>query len=397
MSKLAVEGGTPVRTKPFPAWPVFGELEERLLLEVLHSGKWGGTGRIKLPELERRFAEIHDAKHAIPVVNGTVAITVALQAAGVRPGDEVIMPPYTFFATAAAPLMFGAVPVFADVDERTLLIDPAKVEALITPRTKAIVPVHIAGAPADMTALKAIADKHGLRLIEDAAQAAGARWDGRGVGAIGDLGTFSFQSSKNINAGEGGMILTNDDELADRAWTLTNAGRIRGGEWYQHEAVGWNLRMTEFQAAILLGQLSRLESQMAIRERNARLLTELLRDIPGVRTPVYDPRVDRHAYHLFLFMIDGDLPGRPDKREICRMLNAEGIPAHEGYVPLHKNRAVLEDIRKWTGETRSYSCPVAERACEREAFWFPQNVLLGDERDMHDIADAIRKVVTSFS
>src|SRR5690606_20433073 len=143
----------------------------------------------------------------------------------------------------------------------------------------------------DMTAVKAVAARHGLRVIEDAAQAAGARWEGRGVGAIGDLGTFSFQSSKNLNAGEGGMILTNDDELADRAWSLTNAGRIRGGEWYQHEVVGWNLRMTEFQAAVLLGQLTRLEEQMARRERNARLLAELLGGIPGVRVPRYDARI----------------------------------------------------------------------------------------------------------
>lgn len=397
MTKLAIDGGTPVRTRPFPEWPVFGDAERKLLLEVLDSGKWGGTGRIKLPELEKRFAELHDARHAIPCVNGTIAITVALMAAGVQPGDEVIVPPYTFFATASAPLLFGAIPVFADVEKDTLLIDPAKAEALITPRTKAIIPVHIAGAPADMTAVKAVAARHGLRVIEDAAQAAGARWEGRGVGAIGDLGTFSFQSSKNLNAGEGGMILTNDDELADRAWSLTNAGRIRGGEWYQHEVVGWNLRMTEFQAAVLLGQLTRLEEQMARRERNARLLAELLGGIPGVRVPRYDARIDRHAWHLFLFMIDADIPGRPSKKEICRMLNAEGIPAHEGYVPLNRNRAILEDIRKWTGEARVYECPVAEKACGEEAFWLTQNVLLGDERDMHDIAEAVRKVVTSFA
>jgi dTDP-4-amino-4,6-dideoxygalactose transaminase len=395
VAKLAIDGGTPVRTKPFPVWPVFGEPEEKLLLEVLHSGKWGGTGRVKLPEVEKRFAELHDAKHAITVVNGTVAITVALLAAGVQPGDEVIVPPYTFYATAAAPLMFGAIPVFADVEENSLLIDPDKVEALITPKTKAIIPVHIGGAPANMTKLKAIAQKHGLRIIEDSAQAVGASWNGTAVGAIGDLGTFSFQSSKNINSGEGGMILTNNDELADKAWSLTNAGRIRSGDWYQHEVLGWNLRMTEFQAAILIGQLSRLESQMKVREKNARLLTELLRGIDGVSPLETDPQITRHAYHLYIFKLNAEISGKTNKRDFCRKLNAEGIPTHEGYVPLNKNGAILEEIRKRTGESRMYSCPVAERACEKEALWFPQNVLLGDEQDMHDIAQAIRKVVES--
>ncbi|MGF9711293.1 DegT/DnrJ/EryC1/StrS family aminotransferase [Paenibacillus sp. JMULE4] len=395
MVKLAIDGGSPVRTKPFPEWPIYDQLEEKLLLEVLHSGKWGGATRSKLPEAERLFAELHDAKYAVTVVNGTVAIAIALQAAGVRAGDEVIVPPYTFFATAAAPLLFGAIPVFADVEEQTLLIDPDQVEALITPRTKAIVPVHIGGAPANMTRMKAIAEKHGLRIIEDSAQAAGARWNGTGVGAIGDLGTFSFQSSKNINSGEGGMILTNNEALADQAWSLVNAGRIRDGAWYQHEVIGWNLRMTEFQAALLIGQLSRLEQQMAVREKNARLLNELLQDVDGVSPLATDPQVTRHAYHLYIFKLHKDLADKLNKSDVCRMLNAEGIPVHEGYVALNQNRAISEEIRKRTGQARRDSCPVAERACEKEALWLPQNVLLGDEQDMHDIAQAIRKVVQS--
>jgi dTDP-4-amino-4,6-dideoxygalactose transaminase len=394
VSKLAIDGGTPVRTKPFPDWPIFGEKEEKLLNEVLYSGQWGGTGRIKLPEAEQRFAELHNAKHAVTVVNGTVSITIALLAAGVEAGDEVIVPPYTFYATAAAPLMIGAIPVFADVEENSLLLDPDQVEALITPRTKAIIPVHVGGASVDMFRLKEIAAKHGLRIIEDSAQAVGAQWDGQPVGAIGDLGTFSFQSSKNINSGEGGMILTNDQDLADKAWSLTNAGRIRGGEWYHHELLGWNLRMTEFQAAILLGQLTRLESQMAVRENNARLLTELLRDIDGVKPLQYDPKVTRHAYHLYLFKID---PQRLKlgKREFFEKMTAEGIPVHEGYVPLNRNLAILEEIRKRTGESRVQPCPVAERACGQEALWLPQNVLLGGEEDIRDIAEAFRKVVQS--
>lgn len=228
---------------------------------MVRSGKWGGTGRVMLPELEEKFAALHDARYAVSIVNGTIGISVALMAAEVKTGDEVIMPSYTFIATATAALLYGAIPVFVDLEPDTLLLDPDKVEAAITPRTKAIVAVHIAGSPANMTRLKEIADKHGLKLIEDAVQAVGAQWEGRAAGAIGDMGTFSFQTSKNLTTGEGGIILTNDEALADRAWSLANVGRVRNGGWYQHEEIGWNLRMTEFQAAILLAQLTRLEEQ----------------------------------------------------------------------------------------------------------------------------------------
>src|SRR5690606_30200120 len=258
-------------------------------------------------QIEEKFAAAHDAKYAVSIVNGTVAITIALQAAGVQPGDEVIMPPYTFIATASSALLFGAIPVFVDVEADTLLLDPDKVEAAITPKTKAIIAVHIGGAPAHLTKLKAIAAKHNLRLIEDSAQAVGAQWNGTGVGAQGDLGTFSFQSSKNINSGEGGMILTNDERMADMAWSLANVGRIRNGGWYQHEHIGWNLRMTEFQAAILLAQMTRLEEQMKAREHNGQLLTELLSGIDGVQVLRRDPGVTRHAYHLYMFKLDSAL------------------------------------------------------------------------------------------
>ncbi|GIP39808.1 aminotransferase DegT [Paenibacillus sp. J31TS4] len=396
MSKLAVDGGQPVRTKAFPEWPIYGELEERLLLEVLHSGKWGGTGRVKLEELEQKFAAYQDAKYAVTVVNGTVGISVALQAAGVQPGDEVIMPPYTFIATASAALLFGAIPVFVDIEPDTLLLDPERVEAAITPRTKAIIAVHIAGAPCRLDRLKEIAAKHNIRLIEDAAQAVGAQWNGTGVGAIGDLGTFSFQSSKNLNSGEGGMILTNDQALADMAWSIANVGRVRGGAWYQHEHIGWNYRMTEFQAAILLGQMTRLDEQVARRERNGLLLTEMLGQIDGIVPLQRAPEITRHAYHLYMFKLAPEVADRLDKNDVIAKLSAEGIPTSYGYVPLNKNEAVLSEIRKWTGEDRTFSCPVSERASDKEVIWLTQNMLLGDESDLEDIANAVRKVMASY-
>jgi dTDP-4-amino-4,6-dideoxygalactose transaminase len=396
MDKLAINGGKPVRTKPFPEWPIYGEIEERLLLEVLHSGKWGGTGRIKLPQLERKFAALHGAKHAVSVVNGTMAITIALQAAGIQPGDEVIMPPYTFIATASAALMFGAIPVFADVEEETLLLDPEKVEAAITKKTKAIIAVHIAGAPANMTRLQDIAKKHGLILLEDAAQAVGARWEHQGVGTFGHAATFSFQASKNINAGEGGMILTNDEEIADMAWSLSNVGRIRNGEWYQHEHLGWNMRMTEFQAAILLGQLTRLEEQIARRERNASLLTELLSEIDGIEIVKRDPRITTHAYHLYMFKLSAALADRAEKKDVIRKLEAEGIPVNPGYISLNRNKTLIESVKRWTGAERIDSCPISERLSEKQVLWLAQPLLLGEEKDMLDIAAAVKKVIRSY-
>jgi dTDP-4-amino-4,6-dideoxygalactose transaminase len=383
-----LEGGTPVRTERFPAWPEFGQLEEQLVLEVIRSGKWGGSGAVhsseyspKLPEMERRFAELHEAQHAISVVNGTVAITVALHAAGVKPGDEVIVPPYTFIATAAAALAYGAVPVFVDIEEDTLLLDPEKIAAAITPRTKAVIPVHLAGAPANMSRVKEVAAEHRLRVIEDAAQAVGAKWEGRSVGAIGDLGTFSLH----------------DQELADIAWSLCNVGRSRSGGWYQHDRIGQNYRMTELQAAIVLAQMSRLEDQMQRREANAALLTNLLNEISGISVVKADSRITRHANHLYMFRIAKEVTDRIEKSDFIRKLGAEGIPVSYGYIPLHRNEAIIKAVNTIVGEERSYDCPISERLSDKEVLWLGQNVLLADEKAMYDVAAAIRKVIESYS
>lgn len=403
MSKLAIHGGAPVRTKDFAEWPIFDQLEEKLLLQALRSGKWGGTGQAKSPEFnnlieqfEREFAELHQAKYAVSCVNGTIAITAALQAADVKPGDEVIMPPYTFIATASAALAYGAIPVFVDIEENTLQIDPDAVERAITPRTKAIVAVHIAGAPARMDRLLDIASRHDLRLIEDSAQAVGASFAGRPVGAIGDVGTFSFQSSKNLNCGEGGVIVTNDPEIWEKAWSVCNVGRIPNGAWYQHERIGQNYRLTELQAAILLAQMTRLEQQMAVREKNAALLDQLLSRNDAFRVVQATEGTTRHAYHLYMLRIAPDAADYIEKNDFIRKMNAEGIPISYGYVPLHQNSAILDSIEQWTGERREYSCPVCERLCQREALWLHQTVMLGDEQAMHDIADALDKVASSY-
>jgi dTDP-4-amino-4,6-dideoxygalactose transaminase len=401
---LAIDGGTPVRSRPWPRWPIFDETEEQAILEVVRSGKWWSVEGTKVREFEEAFARFQDAQFAVCVTNGTAALEVALRAAHIGCGDEVIVPPYTFIATATAVLAVGATPVFVDVEEESLNIDPTKIEEAITPRTRAIIPVHIAGCPADMDGVLEVARKHNLLVIEDAAQAHAAEWKGTKVGAIGDMGCFSFQASKNLNAGEGGAVLTNNPHWADQVWSVHNVGRVRGGRWYEHHVLGSNFRMTEFQAAILLAQLKRLPEQTERRTQNAHRLTEMLSQIPGIRPPRPDPRVTRHAYHLYIFRYDKNHFGGRPREDFLKALNAEGIPCSAGYVPLYKervflNRPISKDLCQLS-TLKDYSkvqCPVCERACYEEAVWLYQNMLLGDERDIEDIATAVAKVQRAFT
>ncbi|MEE3334835.1 MAG: DegT/DnrJ/EryC1/StrS family aminotransferase [Candidatus Latescibacterota bacterium] len=396
---LAAAGGTPIRTSPFPGWPVFDATEEEAILGVLRSGSWFLGERVA--EFERTFTEYCEAKHGVSVSSGTVALQVALEAAGVVLGDEVIVPSYTFIATASSVALVGAVPVFVDVDPDTYLIDPAAVEAAITEKTKAIIAVHIAGQPADLDALTAIAAKHGVLLIEDSAQAHAAVWKGRRVGAIGDLGTFSFQASKNLNAGEGGFIVTDDEELHLRAWSIHNCGRAPGGEWYEHPLVGGNYRLTEMQAALALSQLRRLDEQTEKRTHSAALLTEQLSEIEGIRPLAVDERVTRHAFHLYVFRYDADAFGGASREQFLKALAAEGIPCAAGYKPLYREPAFQARFSNFPlsspafGGRPDYSgvhCPVTERICADEAVWLTQNLLLGTESDISQISEAIAKI-----
>ncbi|HJP31486.1 MAG TPA: DegT/DnrJ/EryC1/StrS family aminotransferase [Candidatus Latescibacteria bacterium] len=399
---LALRGGTPVRQAPFPSWPVFGPEDEVALLEVLHSGRWFLSDRVA--EVERAFPEFHQARHGCAVSSGTTALQVALEAAGVGVGDEVVIPSYTFVATAAAVALVGAVPVFVDVTPDTYCIDVTAVEAAVTERTRAVIAVHLAGQPADLDGLTILCKKHGLRLIEDAAQAHCAEWKGRRVGAIGDLGTFSFQASKNLNAGEGGFVVSDDDALADAAWSIHNCGRSRSGEWYEHPLIGGNYRMTEFQAALLLSQMRNLEPQADLRSKNAALLADHLSDIEGIEPLLVDDRVTRHAYHLYVLRYDGAAFGGATRDRFIEALCAEGVPGAAGYRPLYREPAFQERFRDYPldspafGGKPDYSqvdCPVTERICADEAVWLTQNLLLGSEQDIAHIAEAVRKIQQS--
>ena len=393
-SELAINGGTPVRTAPFGGWPQFGTEEEELLLRALRSGVWGSIDGTLVKRLEIEFAELQAARHGVTVVNATMGLLVALKAIGIGPGDEVLVPPYTFIATASAALMLGAVPVFVDVDPETLLIDPALIDGAVTPRTRAIIPVHHGGSPADMDGVMAAAKRHGLRVIEDAAQAHGAAWRGHPVGAIGDIGVFSFQSSKPINAGEGGIMLTNDPELDELMWSYRNVGRRRGGEWYEHVRIGWNLRMTEFQAAVLLAQMKRMPKQQEQRARAAAYLTEHLEAIPGVVAVKVPGGVTTHSWYTYHWRWLGTPDGGLQKMRFAEALRAEGVPVFHGYVPLNRNQALRDEVAR-IGGSEPVACPNAERAAADEVLMFSMPILLGTTQDLDDVVNAVAKVAAA--
>ena len=394
---LALYGGDPIRTRPFTAWPIFDGAEEERLLRTLRSGQWGRLDGAEVAEFEQRFAAMHGCAHGIAVVNGTTSLRIALLAAGIRAGDEVIVPPYTFVATATAVVEANAVPVFADVDLETFNLDPRAVERAISPRTRAIIPVHFAGQPADMEALAELAAAHGLVVIEDAAHAHGASYRDQPAGSLGHMGSFSFQSSKNLTAGEGGIITTNDDALAEACRSIHNCGRVPDGVWYEHHRIAGNYRLSEFQGAILNCQIARLEEQTAARDANGRYLASRLDGIPGVHPQRRGPDCTRHSYHLFMLRLDAEAFGAP-RRQVLRALEAEGIPCSPGYgfplprQPIFENRAFGPYLAgDAVPDYRHVACPASDQLCE-QAIWLEQSMLLGPRADMDDIACAFEKL-----
>ncbi len=378
------------------------EREISAVTDVLRSGQWW-YGQ-KVSRFEQAFAGFQDARRGVSCTNGTAALEMGLVACGVGAGDEVIVPPYTFVATASAVLRVNAIPIFADIELETCNLDPRDAERKITECTKAIIPVHFAGLPADMDAFGELARKHDLRIIEDACHSWGTRWKGKGTGALGDCGAFSFQMSKNITSGEGGILLSDDEDLADRAVSYSNCGRGKGGAWYEHFLLGSNLRMTEIQAALLLVQLTRLEEQVLRREANAGYLDGALADIPGIALIKNDSRVTRRSYHLYMFRFLEEHWAGADRARFWEAMQAEGIPVRGGYPhPLYRSPLFLKEGEgprfcplscPYHGrkvDYRSVVCPNAERLCE-EVCWINQSVLLAEEQDMRDIADAVQKV-----
>jgi len=391
MSRLAIHGGTPVRPadKPWPSWPIWDDRERANLLGVLESGQWFYGERVR--EFEAAFAHFQKAGYCVTATSGTTALETCLIALGIGPGDEVIVPPYTFIATASSVLRVGATPIFADVRLEDFCIDPDAVAAVVTPRTRAIMPVHFGGAMPDMNALWEIARRHDLFIIEDACHAWGTVWkNGVGAGCVGHCGAFSFQMSKNITAGEGGAIVTNDEHLATVCRSYTNCGRGVDTPWYQHFLAGSNLRMTEFQAAVLLAQLERLPEQVHRREQNAAVLDKGLSRIPGLHPVMRDPTLPRRSYHLYCVRFEPDEFGC-SRDAFLHAVRAEGAPFSPGY-PVPWYRQPVFEKSPPPPDYRKTVCPNTEKLCAESALWLTQPILLAEKGDMEDIVEACRKV-----
>jgi dTDP-4-amino-4,6-dideoxygalactose transaminase len=400
--KLALLGGAPVRNTPFPSWPVIGEREEKDLIETLRGKRWNRIGGSVVEKFEKVWAEQLGARHCLATSSGTSALVCSVNALEIGPGDEVIVPPYTFVATVNPVLLNHALPVFVDTDRETSQIDANKIEHAITTRTRAIIPVHLGGSVANLDAILPIAKKHKLFVIEDACQSHLAEWRGRKVGTLGDLGCFSFQASKHLNSGEGGAVVSENASLIEICKSFHNQGRgaMNAGMGYVRN--GDNRRLTEFQGTLLLAQLTRLEEQAKTREQNAAYLTKMLREIPGISPTKMYEGCTRNAYHIYMLRYDANHFIGLARERFLKALRAEGIPCSSGYTPLNQ-----EPFLKNTLSSRAFRyiyspkiiaeleernrCPENDRLCQ-EAVWFSQTMLLGGRQDMEQIAEAIRKI-----
>lgn len=397
MAQLAVRGGSPVISDPQP-WPRHTEAERDRLLGVLDSGRWWATQGNAVREFEKAFGAFQGGPEAVAVTNGTHAIEVSLRAAGIGDGDEVIVPSYTFMATAVAAAAVNAVPVFVDIDPDTLCISPDAVEAAISERTAAVVAVHLAGHPADMDRLPQLCSARGLTLVEDCAHAHGASWRGTPVGMFGAAGTFSFQQSKLMTAGEGGAIVTPDDSLRAELRSFADCGRRPGTWFYYHYVLGGNYRLTEWQAAVLLAQLERFPAEHETRNSNALWLNKALSTLPGVTPQARDDRATAQGYYCYVVRIDGDEFGAP-RDAVREALVAEGVQLTMSYPPVHRLDCFSGPQPVGPPHRRSPALPSFDgldlphtRAAAAETLWLQHQGLLGDETDTARIAEAFEKV-----
>lgn len=383
MPELALLGGSPAHGGAWPRWPQWDASEAEALRGVLESGAWQSGPRVAA--FEAAFARYQGAAEAVCATNGTATLEIALRALGVGPGDEVVVPAYTFAATALAVLSVGATPVFVDSEPETLNLDPAAVEAACSPRTVGVVPVHVGGRPMDLDRLLPLTARHGLFVLEDAAHAHGAEWRGRRVGALGTLGSFSFQTGKCMTCGDGGALVTGDPQLAARCRSIRSFGRSSDG---RHELIAGNDRMTEFQAAVLACQLERLDAQTARRTANVARLRASLDGMPGVRVHLTDPRVTREPHYITLLHLDPDAFGAP-KWAVLEALAAEGVPLEPGYAPLYREPVFERALRAGVG--RRLECPIAEAASDRSALWVSFRLMLADDEGVDAVARALEK------
>ena len=406
MSELAILGGPKTRTDAYPAWPVWDERDLQAVAEVVRSGRWGGYPYPgpKTAELAEKFAQLQGGGYAVPMINGTVTMEVALRASGIGWGDEVIVPAYTFQATAAAPMSAGAIPVIVDVDPNTYCLDPGAAARAITAKTKAIIPVHLGHQMADMDAIMELAAQHDLVVIEDCAHAHGAKWRGKGAGTIGHFGSFSLQSSKTLTSGEGGILLCRTPESAALAASVIDCGRKHalggGGEDPNGLAVqGGNFRLSEVQAALALVGIERFPAQAKQREEMAAYMDEALSEVRGVRVLKRDERHTTRSFYRYIFAIDPKEFG-VDHDVLCGALDAEGVDCWVGYEAMHnyelfqpqKSKLAVPNAFPEYFKFDEMHLPNATRACEHEAVWLDEAVFRAGPEGVDDAVAAIKKI-----
>jgi 3-amino-5-hydroxybenzoate synthase len=383
--------GSPRQAPEFPAWPQFDDAERVGLVRALEQGQWWRMGGSEVETFEAEFAEYHGSPHALAVTNGTHALELALQVLGVGPGTEVIVPAFTFISSSQAAQRLGAVAVPVDIDPDTYCIDVESAAAAITPRTRAIMPVHMAGLIADMDALEKLSADSGVALIQDAAHAHGAQWAGRKVGELGSIAAFSFQNGKLMTSGEGGAVLFPDSERYETAFLRHSCGRPRTDRRYFHQTSGSNFRMNEFSAAVLRAQLARLAGQIDTREERWPVLASALAEIPGVVPQGSDDRCDRNPHYMAMFR----LPGTSEERrnEIVDALIERGLPAFAAFRAIYRSDGFWETgAPDETVDAIAARCPNTE-AITADGIWLHHRTLLGTEAQMHDIAAIVAETL----
>lgn len=410
MKKLALFGGKKIREKSYPVHPVITDAEKNAVLEVLESGNLSTfiassgehfLGGKKIREFEKKFAEYIGTNYAVAFNSATSALHAAIVAVGVNPGEEVVVPPYTFTSTATSSLMHNAIPIFSDVKRDIFCLDPTKLETVLSPLTRAIVPVHLFGHPCDMDEILKFSKMHNLKVIEDCAQSPGGKYKGKMVGTMGDCGIFSFQETKNMMTGEGGMLVTNDERVAKTAQMVRNHGEVllssQTERTYRSEILGWGYRMTELEAALGIVQLSKLDNMNEERIKLADYLTSNLQKIDGFKHTRYN--FVKHVYYVYAMSYDEKRIGIP--RDIfCEAMRAEGIPFFGGYVrplylsPLYTERKAFA-FKHYKGNAKYEKgiCPITELLHEKELVMTPVCRPPATIDDMDDIIHAITKVV----
>lgn len=406
MSELAILGGSKTRTEPYPEWPVWDERDVLAVTDVVRSGRWGGYPYPgpKTAELAKKFAELQGGGYAVPMINGTVTMEVALRAAGVGWGDEVIVPAYTFQATASAPMAAGAIPVIVDVDPNTYCLDAKAAAKAITSKTRAIIPVHLGSNMADMDAIMELAEKYNLIVVEDCAHAHGAKWRGKGAGTIGHFGSFSLQSSKTLTSGEGGILLCKTPELAAKAASVIDCGRphaLGGGPEDPKglSMLGANYRLSELQAALALVGIERFPAQAKQREEMAAYMDEALSEIKGVRVMKHDERHTTRSFYRYIFAIDPSEFGM-EHDVLCAALDAEGVDSWTGYEAMHnyelfqpqKSTLAVPNAFPEYFKFEEMNLPEATRACEHDAVWLDEAVFRAGPKGVDDAVSAIKKI-----